>query len=46
MTANRLGGTWRLISFSVRDLEGRSTYPFGEDAENFIIYTADGSMAV
>jgi hypothetical protein len=46
MTANPLVGTWRLISFSVRDSEGRITYPFGEDAEGFITYTADGRIAV
>jgi hypothetical protein len=46
MTVNPLVGTWRLISFTVRNPEGRVTYPFGEDADGFITYTTDGRMAV
>jgi hypothetical protein len=46
MSANPLIGTWRLVSFEVRDEDGRITYPFGRDAVGFITYTADGHMAV
>jgi hypothetical protein len=46
MTANPLIGTWRLVSFTVRDADGRIAYPFGEDAEGFITYTDDGWMTV
>lgn len=46
MTANPLVGTWRLVSFEVRDEDGRTTHPFGRDAVGFITYTADGHMAV
>lgn len=46
MNANPLVGTWRLVSFELRDEEGRVTYPFGRDAVGFITYTADGRMAV
>ena len=46
MSDDPLIGTWRLVSFEVRDEEGRITYPFGRDAVGFITYTADGHMAV
>ncbi len=46
MSANPLIGTWRLVSFVVRDEGGRITYPFGRDAVGFITYTEDGHMAV
>ena len=47
MSMNPLVGTWRLVSFEVRDDEGRVTYPFGrEDAIGFITYSPDGHMAV
>lgn len=41
-----LGGTWRLVSFTVQDADGRVTHPFGSDAEGFIAYSANGRMAV
>ncbi len=46
MSENPLIGTWRLVSFEVRDEGGRITYPFGRDAVGFITYTGDGHMAV
>jgi hypothetical protein len=46
MSDNPLIGTWRLVSFEVRDEGGRITHPFGRDAVGFISYTADGHMAV
>jgi hypothetical protein len=46
MTAGPLVGTWQLVSFAVQDADGRITYPFGEDVEGFITYTADDRMAV
>jgi hypothetical protein len=46
MSANPLIGTWRLVSFEVRDVEGQVTYPFGRDAVGFITYSPDGHMAV
>ncbi|HQY30482.1 MAG TPA: lipocalin-like domain-containing protein, partial [Thermomicrobiales bacterium] len=46
MPDNPLIGTWRLVSFDVKDEEGRVTYPFGQDAVGFISYMADGQMAV
>lgn len=46
MSENPLVGTWRLVSFVVRDEAGRLEFPFGRDAVGFITYTADGQMAV
>lgn len=46
MSVNPLVGTWRLVSFEVRDDEGTVTYPFGRDAVGFITYSPDGHMAV
>jgi hypothetical protein len=41
-----LVGTWRLVSFEMRDEHGRVTYPLGRDALGFITYAPDGHMAV
>ena len=32
MTENQLLGTWRLVSFELRDAEGQAIYPYGQDA--------------
>ena len=43
----RLVGSWRLISYEVRDSDGELVgYPLGEDATGSLIYTADGLMSV
>ena len=39
-------GTWRLVSWELRDSTGEVTYPLGPDAEGRITYTADGFMSV
>jgi hypothetical protein len=41
----RLLGTWRLVSCVQRDEQGRESYPFGEDADGFLVYTADGFVS-
>ena len=41
-----LVGTWRLASFELRKSDGQISYPFGQDAVGYIIYTADGYMSV
>ena len=46
MTMNPLVGTWRLLSFEVRDERGAISFPFGRDVLGYITYTADGHMAV
>jgi hypothetical protein len=43
----RLVGSWRLISYEVRDGDGElAGYPLGDDAAGYLIYTADGFMSV
>jgi hypothetical protein len=45
--SERLVGSWRLISYEVRDGEGElAGYPLGDDATGYLIYTADGFMSV
>ena len=39
-------GTWRLVSFEVRSVDGEVSYPHGEDAVGYIIYDANGYMSV
>jgi hypothetical protein len=39
-------GTWRLQSFEVRTSGEDVSYPYGEDAKGYLIYTQDGYMAV
>jgi Lipocalin-like domain len=41
-----LVGTWRLVSFEMRDEQGRVTHPLGRDAVGFITYAPDGHMPV
>jgi Lipocalin-like domain len=44
--SNPLVGTWRLVSWENRTIDGRISYPLGDDAAGFILYTDDGYMAV
>ncbi len=46
MTANPLIGTWRLISWENRSIDGQISYPLGQDAVGYIMYTQDGYMCV
>lgn len=46
VTMNPLIGTWQLVSFEVRDADGRVDAPFGADPVGFITYTADGFMSI
>jgi Lipocalin-like domain len=39
----KLVGSWRLLSFVVRDAGGRG-YPFGKDAVGRLTYTRDGTI--
>lgn len=39
-------GTWKLVSFTIQDSAGKTTYPFGKDAQGRLIYEANGRMAV
>jgi hypothetical protein len=45
-TDHPIVGTWRLISFTEKNLEtGAISYPFGEAAKALVIYGADGYVA-
>ena len=43
---NPLVGTWCLVSCEVRDDAGRVSHPWGPDAVGYLLYTADGHVAV
>ncbi len=46
MRPNPLIGTWRLISWENRSVDGQVSYPLGKDAVGYIMYNADGYMFV
>ena len=47
MTSNPLIGTWRLISWETRSVDGQEiSYPLGKDAVGCIMYNEDGYMFV
>ena len=45
-TQKALVGTWRLMSFHLRTLDGPMTYPFGPDAVGYYIFSESGYMSV
>lgn len=46
MTETKLQGTWRLISWKITRSDGQETYfPFGEQAQGILMYSADGYMS-
>jgi len=46
MASNLLVGTWKLLSWENRAVDGEVSYPLGEDASGYIAYTEDGYMFV
>jgi Lipocalin-like domain len=46
MPPNLLVGTWRLVACEARSADGRVRYPWGPRAVGYLLYTADGFMAV
>jgi hypothetical protein len=46
MTPNPLVGTWRLVSWENRSVDGQISYPLGEDAVGYIMYNEHGYMFV
>ena len=43
--SNPFVGTWKLISWEVRQPDGTVRHLFGKDVVGYLIYTADGYMA-
>jgi len=41
----RFVGAWRLVSWT-SSVDGQTNYPFGKDANGFLLYTATGQMSV
>jgi hypothetical protein len=39
-------GTWRLVSVESRTADGRVRYPYGRDAQGYLVYSAEGYMCV
>jgi lipocalin-like protein len=46
VSLNPLIGTWRLVSWENRSVDGRVSHPLGEDAVGYIMYNQDGYMFV
>jgi hypothetical protein len=47
MTPNPLIGSWRLVSWENRSIDGQKiSYPLGRDAVGYIMYNQDGYMSV
>jgi len=46
MAPNPLIGTWRLVSWENRSVDGQISYPLGEDAVGYIMYNQNGYMFV
>ena len=46
MAQNPFVGTWRLLSLEVRRADGQVSYPWGQDAVGYIMYSQDGYMSV
>jgi Lipocalin-like domain len=46
MSSNPLVGTWRLLSWENRTLDGEVSHPLGEKASGYIAYTEDGYVFV
>ena len=39
-------GAWRLKSFELRSEDGQVTYPLGQDAKGYLLYSEDGYISV
>lgn len=44
MINSELTGTWQLVTCEYRDTDNQVTYPYGEDAIGYLMYTCDGYM--
>ncbi|NEO57880.1 MAG: lipocalin-like domain-containing protein [Okeania sp. SIO3B5] len=41
MVQNPFVGTWRLVSFELKDINGEVTYPYGKDTIGYLMYAED-----
>ena len=46
MAQNQFVGTWRLVSFELKDVNGEVSYPYGKDTIGYLMYAEDGYMSV
>lgn len=46
MASSPFVGTWRLVSLESRGADGEVTYPLGQDAIGYIVYSEDGYVSV
>ncbi len=46
MQPNEITGTWRLLAYEGRGVDGSVSYPLGRDPVGYITYTEDGFMSV
>ena len=44
-TADDFYGTWQLESWQETSLDGKVIYPFGKNAQGYLLYTNDGYMS-
>lgn len=45
MKKEDLIGTWKLVSYTLKDDNGITTYPLGKDCIAYLIYTEDGHVS-
>ena len=45
MVQNQFVGTWRLVSFELKDTNGEVSYPYGQDMIGYLMYAEDGYMS-
>lgn len=46
MSADRFVGAWRLLSLEARTSTGDVSYPYGQDAAGYLLYSREGYMSV
>lgn len=46
IAAEKFIGTWKLLSYEIKYVDGKIEYPFGKDPIGYIMYAKDGYMSV
>ena len=44
-TATQLVGTWKLVSWTIKDDNGLDYFPYGKNPVGYLTYTSDGYMS-